>query len=131
MLGIHRPEAFLEFAGRIDCLKNSLLEQLHKLKSQGCSIAGYGASHSVTTIIHQLCLGDQLDFLVDDNPAKYNTLSPGYKIPVLPSSALYEKHPDYVVVLAWRYLEPIAIKHQKYLNQGGHFICPLPTIKII
>lgn len=72
-----------------------------------------------------------IDYIVDDNPAKQNTFSPGYHIPVLPSEVLYERNPDYVLLLAWRYAEPIMKKHQAYLKHGGHFIIPLPQLKVI
>ena len=63
--------------------------------------------------------------------SKQNLFSPGYHIPVLSSQALYERKPDHVLILAWRYFEPIIKKHQAFLDQGGHFIVPLPEIGVI
>ena len=76
-------------------------------------------------------LGNVLSFLVDDDPRHQLLFSPGHHIPVYPSQTLYERRPDYVLILAWRYAEPIMKKHQEYLDQGGHFIVPLPTLKVI
>jgi hypothetical protein len=36
-----------------------------------------------------------------------------------------------IVILAWRYAEPIMRKHQAYLAQDGTFIIPLPDMKIV
>ena len=104
---------------------------LRQLKAEGKSIAAYGGSATSTTLIYHFGLNEMIDYIVDDNPAKQNTFSPGYHIPVLPSEALYERKPDYVLMLAWRYAEPIMKKHQTFLEQGGHFILPLPEVKVV
>ncbi len=130
-LKLNQSETFKAYAKIINAMKKELLNLLLDIKSHGKTIAGYGASVGSTTLIYHFNLGDFLDFLVDDNPAKHNLVSPGLHIPVLPSNVIYEKKPDYVLILAWRYVEPIMQKHQSYLEQGGHFILPLPKIKII
>jgi len=129
--GIGRPETLKDFANKIDAVKKELLSVLHDLKQRGKVIAGYGASHSVTTMLHHFDLGDKVEFVLDDNPIKHHTFSPGHHIPVLPPQALYERKPDYVLILAWRYAQPIMNKHQTFLEQGGHFIVPLPKVEVI
>jgi SAM-dependent methyltransferase len=124
-------QTFLDYAAKIDALKKQLLDLLARLRAEGKTIAGYGASATVTTLLHHFDLGDKLDFLVDDNPVKQGTYSPGHHIPVLAPSALAERRPDYVVILAWAYAEPILKKNQAYLDQGGHFIVPLPMSRVI
>ena len=36
-----------------------------------------------------------------------------------------------VIVLAWRYAEPIAAKNAQYLANGGRFVVPLPELHVI
>ncbi len=129
--GLDRPETFTTFAAAIESVKNQLGDMLQDLKSQDKTIVGYGASATVTTLIYYFDLGSLLDFIVDDNPLKENLLSPGHHIPVLPSQTLYERKPDYVIILAWNYSQPIIKKHQAFLDQGGHFIVPLPEVKVV
>ena len=126
-----QPETFRAYGARINATKAALLDLLAKLRSEGKTVAGYGASATVTTLLHHFDLGDKLDFIVDDNPVKQGTYSPGHHIPVLPPSALAERKPDYVVILAWVYADPIMRKNQAYLAQGGHFIIPNPAVKLI
>ena len=76
-------------------------------------------------------LGNLLSFLVDDDHRNQSLFGPGYHIPVMPSQAIYDKKADYVVILAWRYSEPIIKKHQAFLERGGHFIIPLPEVRIV
>jgi len=85
----------------------------------------------VTTLLHQFGLGELLDFLLDDNPVRHGLMSPGYRLPVLPSRALYERRPDYVLLLAWQYAEPIIAKHALYRREGGRFVLPLPDVAVI
>jgi len=129
--GLDRPETYKAFGAKLDAVKDELRQLLRDLKKRGKSIAGYGASVGVTTLLYHFELSELLSFIADDNPRKQNTFSPGHHIPVLPSSALYEKCPDYVLLLAWAYTEPIMKKHQKFAAQGGHFIVPLPEVKVI
>lgn len=130
-LGLNKPETFDVFSRKIDKLKNSLRKQIDELKAQNKTLAGYGASATSTTLIYHFGLGEDLDFIVDDNPAKINTFSPGYHIPVISSQTLYEKKPDIVLTLAWRYSGHLAEKHKAFLGKGGKFIIPLPKLEEI
>jgi SAM-dependent methyltransferase len=128
--GFDRPGALQPFADRIERLKRDLITLVADLKSQGRTIAGYGASVGVTTLLYYFDMGGALSFLVDDNPVRHGRFTPGHHIPVLPSSALYEKEPDDVLLLAWRYAEPILNRHDEYRRAGGRFILPLPDISV-
>ena len=130
-VSIHSTETFRTFAAKIDSTKAQVVSLLRDLKAKEKTIAGYGASATTTTLIYHFGIGDVLSFIVDDFPAKQNLFSPGFHIPVLSPQVLYERKPGYMLILAWRYFEPIMAKHQKYLEQGGHFIVPLPRLEVI
>lgn len=130
-IGLGRPEVFKTFGERIEALKARLADVLRERKAGGRTIAGYGASATVTTLIYHFDLAEVLSFLIDDNPLKQNRFSPGRHIPVFPSHVLYERKPDDVLILAWRFAQPIIKKHQAYLDQGGRFIVPVPAIELI
>lgn len=130
-IGLGRPGIFKDFEKRINQRKSELLNYLNKIRGQGNTVVGYGGSATSTTLIYHFGLGDMFSYIVDDNPAKQNTVSPGFHIPVLPSQALYEGKPDYVVLLAWRYVGSIVDRHRHFLREGGHFIQPLPELDVI
>ena len=129
--GLHRPETFKAFNARIESAKQAVLTLLRRLKTEGKSFAGYGASATSTTLIYHFELGNFIEYFVDDYVAKQNLFSPGLHIPVLAPEALYERKPDYVVIFAWRYHEPIVKKNQRFLSDGGHFIVPMPEVRVI
>ena len=127
---IHNHETFRAFASELENIKNELTKLLNGLKAKGKLIAGYGASVGVTTILHNFGLNKNLiSFLVDDNPNRQNLYSPGLNIPVLNPKALYEKKPDYVVILAWQYAKPILDKNKAYLKHG-RFINIIPKVEV-
>lgn len=129
--GIFHHEAFTSLADKLDSIKKPLHSLLENFKARNKTIACYGAAVGLTTMMYYFDLSRMLSFIVDDNLKKQNTFSPGYHIPVYSSQTLYEKKPDYVLILAWRYADSIIRKHQKYLEQGGQFIKPLPELEII
>jgi hypothetical protein len=129
-IGLYRKETFVAYAVKIQELKAQTLDFLISAKRDGKSIAGFGASITCTTLIYHFDIGKYLDYLVDDNPAKQDRFSPGIHLPVLPSSALSERKPDYVIILAWRFADTIIKKNQNYSRHGGKFIIPVPEFKI-
>lgn len=129
--GITHFEIFQVISKKITSSKKQLSSFLSSLRKQSKTIIGYGASVGVTTLLYLFELADVLSFMVDDNPSRHNLFSPGHHIPVLDHKEIYMQKPDYVLILAWRYFEPIMNKHQEYLNRNGHFIVPFPEIKVI
>lgn len=129
-MGLYRKETFSAFADKINGLKKEMQKFLSQAKSEGKSIAGFGASITGTTLIYHFEIGEYLDYLVDDNLEKQGRFSPGLHLPVLPTSALYERKPDYVVALAWRFAEPFIKKNRAYLECGGCFVIPVPEFRV-
>ena len=122
---------FKEFAARIDAAKGRLRDLLGKRKQEGKIIAGYGASATTTTLIYYFGLGEYLSYLVDEYSRKQNVLSPGLHLPVLSPQALIDRNADDVVILAWRYVDPIVNGNRGFQAKGGRFIVPLPNLRII
>jgi SAM-dependent methyltransferase len=130
--GLCAPETFAAFGRRIDDVGASLRALLGTLKSQGKSVAGYGAPTKSTTLLNHFRIGrDLLDFLVDDNPLKYGLFSPVMHLPVFPPAELYRRRPDYVLILAWNFATPIMAAHRQFGAEGGRFIVPMPTVRIV
>lgn len=129
--GFIAPGVFRDFAKAIDLRKDALNGYLDHALAQGKLVAGYGASVTVTTLLWHFALTRKISFLLDDNPRKRGLYSPGCHIPVMPSAEIYIKRPDHVVILAWQYSNPIIAKHQKFLEEGGSFVIPLPELRIV
>jgi len=130
-LRLDLPATFRTFAANLDNLKEEVRGLLTRLKGEGAGIAGFGAPAKATTLLHHFQLGnDVLDFIVDDSPLKQGLFTPGQHIPVLPPAVLDERHPDYLLLLAWNFAQPIMATHSNYTSRGGHFIVPLPQLGV-
>jgi SAM-dependent methyltransferase len=129
--GITRPEIYRSFFQALERRKRAVLDYLDGAIAQGKTVAGFGASTTTTTLLYHFELGSRIRFLVDDNPIKQGTVSPGLHLPVLPSSELYIRRPDIVVVLAWIHADKIVQRHQRFADEGGVFLIPLPEMKLV
>lgn len=128
---LYEKDTYVKFSNKIDVLKKETIELLQDIKKRGKTIAGFGASITCTTLIYHFDIGEYIEFLVDDNPAKQGRFSPGLHLPVYSSNMLYEKKPDYVLVLAWRFSKPFIEKNNGYLENGGKFIIPVPKFEVV
>ncbi|MGZ5817164.1 MAG: methyltransferase domain-containing protein, partial [Burkholderiaceae bacterium] len=105
--GFDQPAIYHAYGDAIAARKLAVEQVVNAARASGKKVAGYGASTTVTTLMWHFDLTDKLEFLADDNPLKQGLFAPKCHIPVLPSDELYTRRPDYVVILAWNYAEPI------------------------
>lgn len=131
-LHLDKADTFKKFANDINEIKSKFQSLVTKLKLDGNTIAAYGAPAKATTLIYHFGIDHKtIDFIVDDSPLKQGLYSPGKHIPILSPESIYQKKPNYLIILAWNFTESIMKKHAKYKNEIGHFIIPLPTLKVI
>ncbi|WP_376984648.1 class I SAM-dependent methyltransferase [Bosea sp. R86505] len=125
--------AFYEsFAEKVGALKQDLVGLLQRLKADGRSIAGYGASAKGSTLMNAFGIdATLLDFIVDRSTLKQGLFTPGNHLPILEPAALVERKPDYAVLLTWNFAEEILAQQQAYREGGGRFILPVPAVEII
>jgi SAM-dependent methyltransferase len=130
---IRELSTWQRYTAELAVAKQALHRELDRVQSEDTGpIAGFGASVTVTTLLYHFDLGRRLSMLLDDNPNKRGLLSPGYHLPVCSSAQLYEPNPPAaVVVLAWQYADMIMGKHARYIDAGGRFIVPLPTVRVL
>ena len=130
-LGLDRAETWIAFAKKIDALKMELRALLDDVKAGGKKIAGFGAPAKATTLMYHFGIGaNDIDFIADDSPLKQGLYSPGLHIPVVSPSEIYVRKPDYLLILAWNFAEPIMANHRQFSRVGGQFIIPLPKLEV-
>lgn len=129
--GLDRPEAVRVLAERLAKLRRDAGALVADWKQRGCTVAGYGAARSGPTLINQLGLADVLGYVLDDHPQKVHKYTPGHHIPVVPTSELLERMPDYAVILAWIHAKKIIANNQEYLRRGGRFVVCCPEVRVV
>jgi len=130
-IGEDLPAAFRLFEQRIDRERVRLTELLAGLRKEGSQISGYGAPAKATTLMYHFQLdASTLEYIVDDNPIKQGMLTPGLHVPIVSSDELARRTPDFLLILAWNFAEPIMAAHRDFSEGGGKFIVPLPDVKV-
>lgn len=131
-LGLDKAATLAKFAADIEALGAELNALLKRLKSEGRRIGGFGAPAKATTLMYHFGIGPELvDFIIDDSPLKQGLYSPGMHIPVVSSAEGFAKAPDYLVILAWNFAQPIIAKNAAFRETGGKFIVPIPKVEVV
>lgn len=118
--------------------KAKLLEILNRIKKEGKTICGFGATSKATTIFNYCGIGPELiPFVTDNTPTKQGLYYPGVHIPVVPQQVFEvgkidpKKKIDYAFLGAWNHFREISNYQSWYNKAGGHWITHVPTPKII
>jgi len=126
------PEGYHSFGRQVAELRTKLLELLTRLKSEGATIAAYGAAAKGATMINTVGIGTEfVDFVADRNTHKHGRYMPGRHIPIRPAECLLERQPDYTLLLAWNFKDEILAQQAEYRARGGRFIIPVPEPTIV
>lgn len=123
---IYEPKTYRQFEKSVALAKTKSLTILDSYSPE--AVVGYGASATTTTLMYHFELGERIACLVDDNPAKIGTYSPGHHLPVHDPNWINQSCVEAVYVFAWRYASEIIKKHPQF---SGKFLVPLPNLKIM
>ena len=131
-LGVSEFATFQKFARQTLQLKEDLQRTLRDLQRQGHRVVGYGAPAKGSTLLSFLEITpDLMGYIVDRSPLKQGRYTPGTHIPVVAPQRLLTDQPDYVVLLAWNFVDEILAQQNEYRSRGGKFIVPVPHVQIV
>lgn len=125
---LREKTTYTKFAQKIEENKEELKKLLSEIKSKGKKIAGYGAPAKGNTLLNYFDIGTEtIDYIVDDSRWKQGLYTPGKHIPVYGFEHLQKNRPDYILILAWNFAEPIMKKCAEF----DKFIIPVPNPVIL
>jgi len=130
--GIGAFATYRAFSEKTQRIKHDLLRTLRELKDKGHRLAGYGAPAKASTLLEFLEIGPELlEFIADRSPLKQGRYTPGTHVPIVAPERLMAERPDYVLLLAWNFVDEIVKQQVAFLEQGGRFILPVPEVRIL
>jgi len=125
-------DIYMSLDKKVKKLKEDLVSKLLEFKSNGKTISAFGASAKGNTLLNYCGIGNNIiDYIFDDTPEKQGKITPGVYIPIINGKELMKKKPDYLLLLAWNFVDEIMKKTKNYRESGGRYIIPVPNLKII
>ncbi len=111
--------------------KRSIMELLLPLKDEGKKIVSYGAAAKGNTLFNYCGIkSDIIDYAVDLNPHKQETLLPGVHIEVKSPDEIKETKPDYIIITPWNLKNEISAQLAYAREWGCKFITLIPEPEI-
>jgi 2-polyprenyl-3-methyl-5-hydroxy-6-metoxy-1,4-benzoquinol methylase len=125
-------DTYLDFTTRVESIKRQLLTFLIQAKTEGKSVAAYGAPAKGNTLLNYCGVRtDFIDYTVDRSPHKQGLFLPGTHIPIYSPDRIAETQPDYLLILPWNLRSEI-IQQMAYVRDWGcKFVVPIPQLEIV
>jgi hypothetical protein len=131
-LKLNEPEIYQNFYEKILTLREETVNFVKKVKSEGKTIWGYGASTKGNTLLQWFGLDSSLiDGIAERNSGKFGLKTIGTNIPIYSEEDMRMANPDYLLILPWHFIYEFSRREKDYLNRGGKFIVPCPSFEII
>ena len=122
--------SYKRLANRIDNTKNNIKYFLNWAGKN--NVIGYGASTKGNIILNQCDLNsNDLKFICDANPYKYNRYTPGSNIKIISKEKMRKIKPKYLFVLIWSFRKEVITQEIDYIKKGGKLVFHLPIFHII
>ena len=125
-------KTYRTWATRARKISSEFSSRIQLFRDQGYHIVGYGAAAKGMTLLNFADV--QLDYIIDDNPIKQDTYSPGQDIPVVSIDHLsnYNDNDKILFVpLAWNFFKEIKgriLKHRT--NSNDRFLKYFPEVEV-
>jgi SAM-dependent methyltransferase len=130
--GLDRPDYFVDFRTQVASLQSSLMDLLTTLRNEGSRVAAYGAAAKGATLLNSSGVQPgMLSFVADRNVNKQGRFMPGVALEIVSPEQLIADNPDYVLLLAWNFVDEILQQLAPYRAQGGRIIVPVPQLTIV
>ena len=130
--GLNKLKTYEKFADRVKKAKIDFMKFVLKIKEDGKTLVANSCPGRGVTLLNYYGVDVDLIPYIAEQPTsmKLGMFLPRKSIPVVNNEILIQEQPDYVLLLAWHYAEPI-MKQLKARGLKSNFIIPLPDLKVI
>lgn len=120
----HQKIGIKKFKNKIEKNKKQILKKIKFIKNKGEKLYGYAATSKSTTILNYFKLNsNHISGIFDSTPEKIGKFSPGSHIPIIDVKTIKNFKIKYLYLFAWNHAQEILKKENKFLKDGGKFIC--------
>jgi hypothetical protein len=130
--GLGTEPVYQRFRERVYESRLRLVELAVSCAAKDIPFVGNSCPGRANTLINFCDLNTMLVPYLAEQPTslKKGMYLPGKHIPIVDNSILFEEQPEYVVLFAWHYAEPIA-KDLRRRGLKSKFVVPLPTVEVL
>ena len=131
-VGLHTPPAWEKFRARVYENRDKFMEFVYRAHHEGKRLAGNSCPGRSATLLNFYGVTPDLMPYIGELPTslKLGLYVPGKHIPVVNNRRIVEEQPDYLVLLAWHYTEPIV---QRLRSEGvkSALVTALPEFTVL
>jgi NDP-4-keto-2,6-dideoxyhexose 3-C-methyltransferase len=131
-MALDAADPYERFAAGAERVRAELAAVCRELVDAGKTIHVYGASTKGNTILQYAGIDRTLiPYAADRNPDKHGSETIGTNIPIISEERSREMQPDYYLALPWHFMDEFLDREHEFLDRGGKFIVPMPTVKVV
>ncbi len=128
---LSEPDTYRDFLNECNYEVQKLKHLINAINNSGKKVYIYGASTKGNCLLQYANIGpEQIKYAVERNPNKVGKMTSTF-IEIISEEKMRENPPDYLLVLPWHFKEEIIKRESTFLENGGQFIFPLPSLSII
>ncbi len=128
--GYGRLETYQRFSERVWTLRDALIAELETFRLEHRRVYSYGAPAKGATLLNSFGIDTRyVELAAEKSALKFDHLIPGVRIPIKDEAGLAP--PDVYLVLAWNFLDEFLEKEVAFLQGGGRFLVPVPSVRVI
>lgn len=128
--GLFQARTFANFRSRVYKARDDLMSFAYQARRIGVGFVGNSCPGRCVPLLNFFGMTPDLMPYVAEQPTslKLGKYLPGRHIPIVDNKRLIEDQPEYVVLLAWHYAQPIA-EQLRARGLKSKFIVPLPEFQ--
>ena len=130
--GLFDPKTYLDFRARVCAARDRLMTLAYQARRSGMAFVGNSCPGRCSTLLNYYGMTRDLMPYIAEQPTslKLGLYLPGKHIPVVVNQRLIDEQPEYVVLLAWHYAQPIA-EQLRARGLRSKLITPLPDVGVL
>lgn len=131
-IGLHTPQAWEKFRARVYENRDKFMEFVYQVHLRGQRLVGNSCPGRGSTLLNFYGVTPDLMPYIGElsTSLKLGLYLPGKHIPIVNNRRIVEEQPDYLVLLAWHYAEPIV---ERLRGEGvrSTLVTPLPEFRLL
>jgi hypothetical protein len=130
--GLYDSETYVNFRRQVLRTKRDLYRLALEAESKGQRFVGNSCPGRSATLLNYVGIDADLMPYIAEQPTslKLGKYLPGKHVPVVRNDILFEEQPDWVVLLAWHYWQPISADLRRR-GLRSKMVVPLPELQVI